>query len=242
MLLRIRRKADPLENIGSISEQEHLSLKTAAATDATIWGISEGPYSPLVKSFRSEVKQYYWERQARKCCYCSKELDQHKGSYDAEHILHKDEHPQFMFHTQNLAVACKTCNGVKSNKSVTHNPPDFNHLPEASEDYKIVHPHLDDWDHFFRFDLIDRIIAVNQDAKALETISICGISCLNSARLADHFLPADHNAVQMALEGFFRVKRRGWKIKYIEMLEKMIAQHNLASAHAIVEVLREEIH
>lgn len=64
--------------------------------------------------------------------------------WDIEHIMAKDKKVQFMFEPRNLCVACKDCNGAKSSKEVLVNPGRVR-FPIRSRDYKIVHPHFDDY-------------------------------------------------------------------------------------------------
>lgn len=241
MLQPIRRKAEVLATLNDISQEDHDRLKQLGAVDNKFWSTDDEGHASLVAAFKSEVKKYYWQRQARRCCYCSKELDESKATYDAEHIVHKDEFPQFMFELTNLSVACRTCNGVKKNKNVFAPDVSLDEVPQLSSEYIVVHPHLDEWYEHFSFDPISRIVPLNGSAKGAETIEVCGIHYLNAARLADHFLPAEFGTVQSALEGFFRVKRRGWKIKYLDILNGLVSDLNYEPARKIIEALRSEV-
>ncbi|MGR6656446.1 hypothetical protein [Pseudomonas mosselii] len=129
----------------------------------------------------------------------------------------------------------------KKNKNVLSGKIPPQEVPNSSSDYSIVHPHLDEWSAHLCFDALRRITPLNRDKKGAKTIEICGINYLNSARLADYFLPADYSAVQAALEGFFRVKSRGWKLKYLEILDGLIIDLNYEPARKIVEALRNEV-
>lgn len=88
-----------------------------------------------------------------KCCvYCGCRV---QGGGDVEHIAHKAAHPQFLFTPENLAYSCKNCNQVyKGQRNV---------VSLVNTDYKrcrftIVHPYLDDVDHYF--DTSKPIIAI----------------------------------------------------------------------------------
>jgi len=238
---KTRSKAECLAALKTLSQDEHAQLKASGAVDSKYWNIAGTPEGKLVSSFRAEVKKYYYYKQSRMCCYCSKELDSHKGSFDAEHILDKDTYPQFMFELANISAACKTCNGVKGNSPVLAGDGVPAVIPKDSEAYLIVHPHNDEWTNHLDFDQIGRIVAKGGSAKGKETIRLCGIDYLNAARLADHFLPADSEAAENALEGYFRVKNRAWKRKYIGILRTMIDEFDLAQARAIIQVLEEEM-
>ncbi|MBN3865213.1 hypothetical protein HCU66_23665 [Pseudomonas frederiksbergensis] len=237
----IRAKADVLGVINKITAEEHEQLKRDGLANKKHWGIKEGESARVVATFKKEVKKYYYHRQARRCCYCSKELDPHNGSFDAEHILDKDTYPQFMFSLENIAAVCKTCNGAKSSKNVIAPGVDVASVPADSRHYLLVHPHKDEWNDYLDYDRIGRIVAKPQQSKGVETISICGIKYLNAARLADHFLPADNEAAEKALDSFFRVNSRAWKLKHIRTLKTMADEFNLAQARAIVEILELEM-
>jgi uncharacterized protein (TIGR02646 family) len=216
-------------------------LKKQGALDKSFWNIKAAPYQAKVATFREEVKTHYYYAQLRACCYCSIELVSHQGTFDAEHIIDKDTFPQFMFEFTNLAVACKTCNGVKSNSAVLASSTVSSSVPSTSGDYLIVHPHYDEWHHHFNYDSVGRIVANGKDGKAAYTMKICGIYHRNAARLSDHFYPAGNEAAEKALQGFFRVVSKAWKRKYVAILRKMADDFNLSSATSIVDLLENEI-
>lgn len=236
-----RRRADALVALANIGAADHARLKRLGEADNQFWDTKDEAHKALIAAFKSEVKEYYWRSQARRCCYCSKELEKSKAGYDAEHIIHKNEFPQFMFELANLSVSCKTCNGVKNNKHVLALNVSFAVVPRLSREYTIVHPHLDEWSDHFTYDAINRIVPANGSAKGAKTIEICGINYLNAARLADYFLPADHKTVQKALEGFFRVSSREWKRKYIRILNGLVDEHNFQPAREILGALEAEV-
>lgn len=93
----------------------------------------------LRKSIRSTLK----EMQKGLCVYCGCTV---RDNGDVEHIVHKAAYPQFLFTPQNLAFSCKACNQTyKGDKNIVS-------APGTSYDtyqFKIVHPYIDDVDHFF---------------------------------------------------------------------------------------------
>lgn len=113
-----RLRARVLSPVQSLAEHEHAQLKQLALDGSVDWSTNSGEHGVLVGKFRAEVKDHYHHHQRRRCCYCSTELPRHKLTYDAEHILDKDEYPEYMFDEANIAVACKLCNQHKSNKSI----------------------------------------------------------------------------------------------------------------------------
>ncbi|MFJ5284819.1 hypothetical protein ACIP66_13335 [Pseudomonas sp. NPDC088429] len=237
----IRARADVLESFKKITADQHEQLKRDGVADKNYWSFNVGEHGKIVAVFKKEAKTHYYYQQGRMCCYCSKELDSHNGSFDAEHILDKDTYPQFMFLLENIAAVCKTCNGSKSNKHVLVPGIATVDIPPDSNDYLLVHPHKDEWNDHLDYDGIGRIVAKPENLKGRETINICGIQYLNSARLADHFIDADNELAEKALDGFFRVASRTWKLKYIRVLRKMVEEYDLSRARAIIDILEAEV-
>lgn len=235
-----RRKAEVFANLTSLTGEQYQRIRAAGATDGTYWN-SQGDDADLIKGFRNEVKTHYYYRQLRMCCYCSKEFDKHQATYDAEHILDKDTYPQFMFEFTNLANSCKACNGAKGGKPALISEDVPAAVPGESGAYSIVHPHLDEWDDHLKFDPVGRIVAKDGSTKGDQTIRVCGIRHLNSARLADHFAPGDNQAAEKALEGYFRVTSPTWKRKYLQILRRIADDYDLAAAKTIVDLLDAEI-
>ncbi|HDS1693017.1 hypothetical protein [Pseudomonas putida] len=237
----IRRKAEVYSGFRRLTQAQHDQLKSDGAANVGLWKETTGDVGAWVVQFKSEVKQHYYHRQSMKCCYCSKELDAHKGSYDAEHILDKNGHPQFMFYCENIAAVCKTCNGSKSDKPVLEPGVSVASFPGDTGHYMLVHPHHDEWGDYLEFDVIGRIVAKPHSPKGGNTIRICGINFLNAARLAGHFLPGDSEVAEKNLESFFRLTMKAYKLKRIEVLKAMAEQFDLAQAKAIIDVLEREV-
>lgn len=194
----------------------------------------------LIKAFKSEVKGHYWTEQNNRCCYCSKELDKSKNSYDAEHIIDKHYYPQLMFEFNNLAAACKTCNRKKSDSEILVKADrTIKFAPEKSADYLIVHPLLDEWKEFFEYDEIWRILPVAGKAKALKTIELCGINFLNAARLAGCFTE-DKAKAEKALEQYYSLESLEEKRAQLDILRALAEEFDLASAKVIVECLESD--
>lgn len=188
--MTFREKAAPLTQLTTLDVVEHGTLKTDGAKNHRLWSDAQYQHRHLVDKFRAEVKSHYFWHQASRCCYCSMELQLNARVFDAEHILDKSGFPEFMFHPENIAVACVICNTHKSAKSVLSNDnvrPVA--IPTESGDYKILHPHFDEWDHHLRFDDIGRISPVPGSTKGPKTIEICAIDGINLLRLSLKFAP-----------------------------------------------------
>jgi uncharacterized protein (TIGR02646 family) len=241
MAAAFRHRAPVLNPIVSLTAEEHAQIKQLALDGALDWSTTDGPYAGLVSRFRAEVKEHYYRHQRRRCCYCSVELHDHKLSYDAEHILDKSDYTEYMFEPANLAAACKLCNGHKSNKCVSANGHRFTVLSKDKDDYAIVHPHLDEWNHHLKFDVVGRIIPAAGSEKGLETIRICGIASLNAARLADEFAIAEGKAAEAALRTFHEVSDVARKQELLTLLRDMASRFDHAGSRAVIKALEQDL-
>ena len=238
-MTEIRAKAEVLGALQTLNLMQHEELQKAGAEDPSLWIKKDHALGQLVAIFRGEVKGYYYNGQKRRCCYCSKELDRHQGTFDADHILHRSGFPWLMFHLSNIAACCKTCGGRKSNKNVLAAEGGHPQQPPSeSGDYLIVHPHLDEWDEFLKLDQFRRIVPNGDSPKGSNTIRICGIDALNNARLADHFSANNHRLAERAIEKFYSSKHQRAKDRKIALL---IGLAELSEpARQIVELLQVE--
>jgi len=239
-MYRPRDKAIAPDELTEVSLEDHDTLRECGKTNHEFWDQNEGDIAPLLKQFRREIKNHYWFVQGRRCCYCSKELDAHQGSYDAEHILPKVHFPQLMFEFINLAIGCKTCNGRKSNKAIHFGSNAIAEVPLNSDYYSIVHPHLDEWSEHLYFDQFGRITPIDGNAKGVATISTCGITFLNAARLADHFHPLYRKQAQKALEVLCGESTLRVKKKRLQLLTLLVEDHGLEKAAPILKLLEIE--
>jgi len=62
------------------------------------------------------LSSYLLEKQSGYCCYCQERIFT-KVNAAIDHILPRSFYPQFTFTFHNLALACVTCNGLKSNEN-----------------------------------------------------------------------------------------------------------------------------
>jgi uncharacterized protein (TIGR02646 family) len=127
-----------------------------------------------VKDLKLRLKKHYIEEQVRKCAYC--QVEQHTSHamvWDTEHIIDKNNFPQWTFEALNLCVSCKDCNQAKGVRPVTKSQ-SYKSFPHESENYYIVHAHFDNYaDHieivvpgFFYLHITD---------KGRSTIETCGL-------------------------------------------------------------------
>jgi uncharacterized protein (TIGR02646 family) len=235
-----RETAPVMAALAEVTQAEHTALRTAGSSDANYWNVQPEAHKLTFRRFKAEIKDYYLFAQGMRCCYCSFELANDHSTFDAEHILDKSTHPQFMFELNNLAVACKPCNRAKNAKSVLVNNQQLAAVPLTSADYRLVHPHLDDWGTYLEFDNLSRIRPRVGSQKGESTIEICNIATLNAARLCKHFV-AGRRSAESLLRNFFRYKRRSKKEACLKLLRNLANDYGLAQAVAIVDHLEQEL-
>jgi len=120
------------------------------------------------------IKNHYIKQQDYTCCYCKQRNEvSHNAVWDTEHIIPKSKYPNFLFEPKNLCISCKDCNLAKSNKNVLNNI-NITLFPSKSENYIIVHPHLDEYDNHIKV-LESSQFYIPMDCKGRKTIEICGL-------------------------------------------------------------------
>lgn len=123
---------------------------------------------------KKAIKDHYKVAQDYYCPYCRQRMEvDHNGAWDAEHIIPKDSHPQFMFEPLNLCVSCKDCNLIKLNKRVLKNQKRIT-FPNRSADYIFCHPNLHNYsDHVRVIRVAGFYLPRTEEGKNL--IEICGL-------------------------------------------------------------------
>lgn len=94
-------------------------------------------------TLRKAIRTKLMKMQDNRCVYCGCPTDDPE---DVEHIAHKADYPQFLFTPLNLAYACKNCNQTYKGDT---NVVSYLHSDYSRCQFTIVHPYLDDVDHFF---------------------------------------------------------------------------------------------
>jgi uncharacterized protein (TIGR02646 family) len=225
-------------------EQKLQTLTQQAKTIGSDFWCNHSGFEDWIKSFKENVKGEYYTSQLRRCAYCSHELQQHKATYDLDHIIDKDTYSKFMFDTRNLANTCKLCNGTKSNKNVltaTGLGKVTQELPWESNDYSILHPHIDEWDAYLKYDEFKRIQSKDDNPKGNYTIEIVGIKKLNFMRISDHFGSKNGAAEKLLRKLNDRRLKKATKLNYIKLLEGLADELNSATAKRLVDVLKSEV-
>lgn len=125
-----------LNNILVLTKKQNEIIKSFGKLKIEHWKKNE---TRLRKTIRDDLKKM----QKGRCVYCGCRV---WGNGDVEHIVHKAQYPEFLFTPKNLAYCCKTCNQIyKGDKNivVSKDP-----VYEKCQ-FTIVHPYMDDVDHFF---------------------------------------------------------------------------------------------
>lgn len=134
------------------------------------WNKSE--YNDLKK----HIKKHYSIIQDDKCAYCREEMRFEGYGEPIEHIIPKSKKIEWMFHPQNLCLACYGCNTKKGVKNpLIEDINTYISFPDNSSDYKIVHPHFDvlsthikEENFYFK--------SRNASLKGKETIKMCDLN------------------------------------------------------------------
>ena len=105
--------------------------------------LTEAHWKRRETKLRKAIRTSLMDMQNNFCVYCGCPT---YGAEDVEHIAHKADYPQFLFTPKNLAYSCKMCNQTYKGQTDV--------VKQLSADYdqchfKIVHPYLDDVDHYF---------------------------------------------------------------------------------------------
>lgn len=228
-----------IASLSLTSKDQELLAKLASLHGPACWSqkVVDLPLTQLerdlIGNFKSNLKSYLYKvGQGRYCCFCAAELDPHQATFDLEHLIAKAEKPSVVFHLQNLALSCKTCNVNKGKSRVLLFPlrEDIDHVYLDSSLYLIVHPHLDNWTDHLLIDSYGRILPKENNfmGKGAKTIQICGVDKKNAMRLADWFDIFDEDtekyddwvAFYVALCSQDDEKR---KVKYKNFLKNLLA-------------------
>jgi len=126
------------------------------------------------KIIKKSLKDHYIVAQDYQCAFClQRNVVEHNGVWDAEHIIPKATHPHFMFESQNLCVSCKDCNGAKLDKPVTKAKVKDEFSTE-SDDYLICHPHFDEYSAHINVISVAGVYLPKTD-KGRRLIETCGL-------------------------------------------------------------------
>ena len=150
------------------TEDEKLAIAKLEATGikAKNWD-SKRKY---IKSFKENLREYMYEKQNELCAFCRIHVPLSCVPMHREHIVYKDEHPQWMFLPENLCIVCPLCNGFKGTTEVLSNSQTKTY-PKNSSGFKIIHPLYDRYSE--HIELIGGILYRGKTDKGRFTIETC---------------------------------------------------------------------
>ncbi len=146
----------------------------------TIPASKEDWTNKVYDELKAKIKEHYSIVQNDKCAYCREEIRFDGYGEAIEHIIPKSKKYKFMFHPENLCLACYGCNTKKGTKNPLINDlstygDEYNDFPNKKTDYKIIHPHYDSFSHYIETkDFI--FIPRNNQPKGEETIKMCQLN------------------------------------------------------------------
>jgi len=124
----------------------------------------------FIKSFKENLREDMYEKQNELCAFCRIHVPLSCVPMHREHIVYKDEHPQWMFLPENLCIACPLCNEFKGTTEVLANP-NTKTYPRNGSGFKIIHPLYDRYSE--HVDLIGGILYRGKTDKGRFTIATC---------------------------------------------------------------------
>jgi uncharacterized protein (TIGR02646 family) len=123
---------------------------------------------------KDALRDSYSTEQKGLCAYCRSEIEYNGKHEDLEHIIHKDFNFNCMFDVRNLVLSCKICNtskGVKHSLKAKFRDPNFFYY--NTDNYKIIHPHLDPYEQHIIIQ--DFFFTTGITPKGRSTIVICDL-------------------------------------------------------------------
>jgi uncharacterized protein (TIGR02646 family) len=132
------------------------------------------------KKLKKDIKYHYSIIQSDICAYCRTPIRFEGYGEHIEHIVPKSKKFRWMFHPENLCLACFGCNVKKKDENTLINDfsaygDQYSNFPLGSKNYKIIHPHYDSYSKHLKE---DRLICLprNGSLKGIETIKICKLN------------------------------------------------------------------
>lgn len=123
-----------------------------------------------IVSFKKNLRRDMYRKQNKRCAFCRIHVPEACVPMHREHIVYKDEHPQWMFLPENLCITCPTCNEFKGTTEVLEDPQTTTY-PNKSDGFKIIHPLYDRYsDHI---ELVGDVLYKGKTDKGIFTIKTC---------------------------------------------------------------------
>lgn len=152
---------------------------------------------PCYKDLKDYIKEYYSIIQEDICCYCKINLRHGGYGEPIEHIVPKDDRPQWMFEPKNLALSCYPCNTKKNaDNTLSKSGKVSVTYPSTTNAFSIYHPHFDVWDQ--HFEVFRKYFLKPTSKKGKETFDVCELYRIN--------LPLDRAKLKGIKEENFRIR------------------------------------
>lgn len=187
-----------------------------------------------IKSFKKNLREDMYDKQNKRCAYCRIHVPKGCDPMHREHIVYKDDHPQWMFLPENLCVSCFWCNNWKGTTEVLVDPQTVNY-PKASDGFKIIHPMYDRYsDHI---ELVGGVLYKGKTPKGVFTINTCHLyrADLAEERVDMKMLADNKGNIIAELIGLSKLPDLyvDEKDKLLQYVEKMVNKYK--QAQKIVE-------
>lgn len=130
-----------------------VAIQTAKDNKCKLWD------QDILKPVKRKIKTTFRGILNERCCYCCKNTEgEFNMVLDIEHILPKAHFGKFSFSPFNLSIACKRCNMEIKGEDRTFlvNEADAHANPEKVDNYKFIHPNLDEYFGHIQYDVIIR--------------------------------------------------------------------------------------
>jgi uncharacterized protein (TIGR02646 family) len=102
-------------------------------------------------AIKSAFRQRLLKLQDGRCCYCRRWLVSTAHAKPIEHILPRRHYPQYSIEFWNLAVACRDCNGAKTDDVWGSMSKSRRRYPRAQEFTEAFHPRFHRYDEHIRY-------------------------------------------------------------------------------------------
>jgi uncharacterized protein (TIGR02646 family) len=131
------------------------------------------------KTFKNNIRRHLKIQQNGRCAFCRCYINTGSSYSNLEHLVSKDNYPQFEFLPSNLAYCCWLCNRPKGTRNTLSNPVSdrtLQQFPANSSEFLIVNPYYDNYEDHIEF--IDEIIIVkkNNSSKGGKTIEFYNLA------------------------------------------------------------------
>lgn len=187
-----------------------------------------------IKSFKKNLRVNMYNKQNKRCAYCRIHVPLACVPMHREHIVYKDEHPQWMFLPENLCVACPTCNEFKGTTEVLDDPQSTTY-PKESAGFKIIHPMYDKYSE--HIELVGDVLYKGKTNKGIFTIETCRLYRVGLAeeRVDMKMIAENKGDIIAELIGLSKLPDLyvDEKDKLLQYVEQIVSRYKQAQGNAV---------